>query len=186
MTTKSFAFGHDHLTVSIALGLLDHEIEGVLLPEILSRIRTSATLVEDIAGSDEVVYGINTGFGPLCNTRISAKDTIRLQDNILRSHDVGVGEPITRHLSKLMLILKVHALAKGFSGVSLRVVQRLLWFINNDIIPVVPKQGSVGASGDLAPLAHLVLPLIGLGKVWVAEEKIETATLYQQHELQIR
>jgi histidine ammonia-lyase len=101
-----------------------------------------------------------------CVPIINPKDTHRLQENILKSHAVGVGEPIEESLSKLMLILKVHALSKGFSGVQLSTIERIIWHIENDVIPVVPKQGSVGASGDLAPLSHLFLPLIGLGKVF--------------------
>jgi histidine ammonia-lyase len=125
------------------------------------------------------VYGINTGFGPLCNSIIDSEKTGELQRNLLLSHSVGVGNPISRELSKLMLILKVHSLAKGYSGISMQVIERILWFIEEDIIPVVPEQGSVGASGDLAPLAHLFLPLIGEGKVFYNSEIIETKDVFR-------
>jgi histidine ammonia-lyase len=99
----------------------------------------------------------------LCTTRISKEEVGKLQSNLLKSHSVGVGSPINKEIAKLMLILKVHALSMGYSGISLKLIERIIWHINNDFIPLVPEQGSVGASGDLAPLAHLFLPLIGLG-----------------------
>ncbi|WP_312137777.1 histidine ammonia-lyase [Sphingobacterium sp.] len=163
---KSFNYGQDILSSSIAVSIAKGETKGVLTEEVIASINRSAQYVQEIVDAGKVVYGINTGFGPLCTSLIGANDTKKLQENILKSHAVGVGEPIDVELSKLMLILKVQALAKGFSGVQLTTVERIIWHIENDVIPVVPKQGSVGASGDLAPLSHLFLPLIGLGKVW--------------------
>lgn len=162
---KSFNYGQDILSSSIAVSIAKGETKGVLTEEVIASINRSAQYVQEIVDAGKVVYGINTGFGPLCTSLIGANDTKKLQENILKSHAVGVGEPIDVELSKLMLILKVQALAKGFSGVQLTTVERIIWHIENDVIPVVPKQGSVGASGDLAPLSHLFLPLIGLGKV---------------------
>lgn len=127
-------------------------------------------MVSNFAQGNAAVYGINTGFGPLCSTKISPDETAQLQHNLLMSHSVGVGRPIPKQTAKLMLILKVHALAQGYSGISLPTLDRILWHIEQDIIPVVPKQGSVGASGDLAPLSHLFLPLIGLGQVFYKGE----------------
>lgn len=162
---KTFHYGEDCLTASLALGLARREIQGILSPGTLQKIRHSAIAVEKIAQGDSVVYGINTGFGPLCTTKISASDTKTLQENLLKSHAVGVGEPVDLEISKLMLVLKIHALAQGYSGIQLETVERIIWMLENDFIPVVPIQGSVGASGDLAPLSHLFLPLIGLGNV---------------------
>lgn len=136
-----------------------------------------------IAAGNEAVYGINTGFGPLCNTRISKEDTFKLQRRLLLSHSVGVGESVDPEIAKLMLILKVHSLAKGLSGISSEVLDRITWHIGNDIIPVVPSQGSLGASGDLAPLAHLFLPLIGEGEVYY--HGVRTATSKVLKELKI-
>lgn len=175
MSASIFYFGKDHLTVSIAMELARGKRKGVLHDETIRSIGESADIVADIVASEEVVYGINTGFGPLCNTRISKEDTRILQDNILRSHAVGVGNFLTKELSKLMLILKVHSLAKGYSGVSLALIERIIWHLEKDLIPCVPEQGSVGASGDLAPLAHLFLPLINLGQVW-QEEQVTNAS----------
>lgn len=126
-----------------------------------------------------VVYGINTGFGPLCDTLISADATRVLQHNLLKSHSVGVGTPIKPVIAKLMLILKLHALCQGFSGVQLDTVKRILLMIDDDMIPVVPAQGSVGASGDLAPLAHLFLPLIGEGEVYYRGKCMTAAAALQ-------
>ncbi len=160
-----FSYGQDHLTVSQALGIARGSIKGVISREELEKIRRSSQAVETISNGDEAVYGINTGFGPLCTTRISKEETKVLQRNILMSHAVGVGNPIPDEIAKLMLVLKVHALSKGFSGVQEDTLKRITWHIDHDVIPMVPAQGSVGASGDLAPLAHLFLPLIGFGKV---------------------
>ena len=165
-TMKTFHYGQDSLTSSIALGLARKEIQGILSSKTVQKIQNSAAAVEKIAQGEAIVYGINTGFGPLCTTKISAADTKTLQENLLKSHAVGVGEPVDLEISKLMMVLKIHALAQGFSGIRLETVERIIWMLENDIIPVVPIQGSVGASGDLAPLSHLFLPLIGLGKVF--------------------
>jgi histidine ammonia-lyase len=163
---KTFQYGQDQLTASLALKLARKEIKGILSPETIQAVTQSAKAVEKIAKGEKIVYGINTGFGPLCTSKISAADTETLQANLLKSHAVGVGEPIDIEISRLMMVLKIHALAQGFSGIRLETLERIIWMLENDIIPLVPIQGSVGASGDLAPLSHLFLPLIGLGKVY--------------------
>ncbi|CDT22966.1 histidine ammonia-lyase [Sphingobacterium faecium] len=172
---KIFQYGNDQLTCSIAMQLATGRIKGELTASTIEKVVQSAQYVQDIVDSNKIVYGINTGFGPLCTTSINPADTKKLQENILKSHAVGVGEPIDKQLSKLMMILKVHALAKGYSGIQLTTLERMIWFIDHDIVPIVPKQGSVGASGDLAPLSHLFLPLIGLGKVWYQNEIRQTS-----------
>jgi histidine ammonia-lyase len=161
-----FHYGADQLTVQTALLLASGGVKGVFTTAALDRIASSERQVQEIVANDTTVYGINTGFGILSNTKISAADTQTLQHKILQSHSVGVGHPIPIEVAKLMLITKVHALAQGYSGVRLATLQRICWHIDNDIIPVVPEKGSVGASGDLAPLAHLFLPLIGLGECY--------------------
>lgn len=162
---KTFNYGQDNLTAATALKLARKEIKGALSPGTSEKIKKSAEAVAQIAQGEVAVYGINTGFGPLCTSRISAQDTTTLQENLLKSHAVGLGERIPEELSRLMLVLKTHALAQGFSGIRMETLERILWMLENDVIPVVPEQGSVGASGDLAPLSHLFLPLIGMGKV---------------------
>ena len=120
------------------------------------------TKMEDIG---RPVYGVTTGFGSLCNITIPAEDLSQLQHNLVMSHACGTGETVRPEIVKLMLLLKIQSLSYGYSGVQLITVQRLIDMFNNDILPVVYQQGSLGASGDLAPLAHLCLPLIGMGEV---------------------
>lgn len=120
--------------------------------------------------NDSPIYGINTGFGSLCNVKISSENLTELQENLVMSHACGTGSPVEKPIIKLMLLLKIQSLSYGHSGVALQTVQRLIDFYNEDILPVIYEQGSLGASGDLAPLAHLSLPLIGKGQVYFKEE----------------
>lgn len=117
--------------------------------------------------NSDPIYGINTGFGSLCNVKISNENLSKLQENLVKSHACGTGEEVPHEIVKIMLLLKIQSLSYGHSGVQLVTVQRLIDFYNNDIFPVIYTQGSLGASGDLAPLAHLSLPLLGEGEVYV-------------------
>ncbi|MBT4287896.1 MAG: histidine ammonia-lyase [Deltaproteobacteria bacterium] len=162
---KIFNYGEDSLTVEIALDLVSGKQKGVITPQTREKVHNCYQEVQKIANGDKLVYAINTGFGSLCTTRISKKDVNKLQENLLKSHSVGVGDAIPFDTAKLMLILKLQSLCMGYSGVSEAIVDRIVWHINENYIPLVPEQGSVGASGDLAPLSHLFLPLIGLGKL---------------------
>ena len=180
----TFFYGIGHLTIGTCLDLASNKCKGAIGPEARERILSSYAAVQEIVRLEKPVYGINTGFGPLCDTHISETDTGLLQSNILKSHSVGVGEPIPEEIAKLMLITKVHALAKGYSGIALSTLERILWHIDNNVIPVVPKKGSVGASGDLAPLAHLFLPLIGLGAVRFNGERISALAALNHFGLQ--
>ena len=180
----AFKYGIDRLSLDIVNGIADGSIKAELCQLALDKINTSRLNVEVMARSNKPVYGINTGFGPLCDTQISPEETHLLQKNLLITHAVGVGEPISKAISKLMLITKVHALSQGFSGIRLAVIERMLAFIKHDLIPVVPEQGSVGASGDLAPLSHLFLPLIGEGEFWQNDRSVSAAKLLKEHELE--
>ncbi len=122
-------------------------------------------LDKKMATNDDPIYGINTGFGSLCNVKISNENLSQLQENLVKSHACGTGEEVPQEIVKIMLLLKIQSLSYGHSGVQLVTVQRLVDFYNNDILPVIYNQGSLGASGDLAPLAHLSLPLLGEGEV---------------------
>ena len=177
---KYFCYGEDHLTAGLALKIASGELMGRITPAVAAVIEKSRRQVEEIVADHQNVYGINTGFGPLCTTIISEKDTKTLQYNILKSHSVGVGDPISPEIAKLMMILKVHALSMGYSGIAMSTLERIIWHIDNDIIPVVPSQGSVGASGDLAPLSHLFLPLIGLGHLYLDGIKMEAGAVLQK------
>jgi len=165
-TMNPFHYGTGRLSAGTAIDIASGKQEAILPREAIERIRKSQADVAAIVAENKTVYGVNTGFGILANTAISAKDTATLQYKILQSHSVGVGDPIPSEIARLMLITKVHALAQGFSGVQLETLKRIIWHLEEDIIPVVPEKGSVGASGDLAPLAHLFLPLIGLGECY--------------------
>lgn len=178
--TNTFQYGVEPLHTGTVLAIAGGRIKGVLNEEATRRITTSQQYVQQIVEENKTVYGVNTGFGILANTPVSEEDTRILQHKILQSHSVGVGAPIDTEVAKIMLITKVHALAMGYSGVQLATLQRICWHIENDIIPVVPEKGSVGASGDLAPLAHLFLPLIGLGEVYYKGKRLRSAELLQQ------
>ena len=134
-----------------------------LAPWARKRMTESRRTVEQILADGKVVYGINTGFGGLAGTRISPDQLDRLQRNLICSHCVGLGPPFDAPTTRAMLLLRANTLAKGFSGIRVEVVERLLEMLRRDLLPVVPQKGSVGASGDLAPLAHLAAPLIGEG-----------------------
>lgn len=179
-----FNYGIDMLTASRALAISGGELKGILNDHSREEVRKSSRYVETIAQSGKAVYGINTGFGPLCTTMISSEDTRKLQSNILKSHAVGVGKFIDVELSRIMLVLKLHALSKGYSGIQEATLDRMIWHLETDAIPLIPEQGSVGASGDLAPLSHLFLPLIGLGKVYYKGEVIPAGTFLKEQNVE--
>jgi len=162
---KNFRYGTDKLTIRSVLALTHGRLHGTLSAKARHKVDQSASFVKDMVSNRTAVYGVTTGFGPLHNTVISAKDVNQLQHNLLQSHAVGVGPSLPVAIAKTMMVLKAQALAQGYSGIQLRTLERIIWLTEQDIIPMVPSQGSVGASGDLAPLAHLFLPLIGLGEV---------------------
>jgi histidine ammonia-lyase len=180
----TFRYGIDRLTLDVVNSIANGSVNAELCQEAINKINASRANVETMANSDKAVYGINTGFGPLCDTQISPEETHLLQKNLLITHAVGVGEPIKKSISKLMLITKIHALSQGFSGIRLEVVERMLAFLELDLIPVVPEQGSVGASGDLAPLSHLFLPLIGEGEFWLDGKQIPATDALKQLRLE--
>lgn len=179
-----FKYGEDNLTVGKVLALARESIKGIITDSTLKRIVASREVVANIVDKGHTVYGINTGFGPLCTTKISKEETRLLQSNILQSHSVGVGDPIDIEIAKAMMILKVQSLAKGYSGISEKTIERICWHIDENVIPVVPSQGSVGASGDLAPLSHLFLPLLGLGKVNYKGKIVPTKEIFKEFDLE--
>lgn len=181
---KTFRLGEDWLTASIAISISKGITDLTISQKTRDNVITSWGIVQNIVDKGHPVYGINTGFGPLCTTKISSSETNVLQTNILQSHSVGVGKPISKSIAKLMLVLKAHSLAKGYSGIAEVTLNRIVWHIENDAIPIVPSKGSVGASGDLAPLSHLFLPLIGLGEVRYKNETISTKELFKKTDLE--
>ncbi len=156
----------DHLSVERVGEIVYNNYKIELSGDARKRIeRCRKYLDEKIASSTEPVYGVTTGFGSLCRVSISKDQLKTLQINLIKSHACGTGERVPNEIVKIMLLLKVQSLSYGYSGCKLDTVQRLVDFFNNDIYPVVYRQGSLGASGDLVPLAHLCLPIVGLGEV---------------------
>lgn len=143
-----------------------------MAPEAADRMAASRALVEAKVAAGETVYGVTTGIGSLANVRISPEQADRLQLDIVRSHATAVGPPLSHSEARAMLLLRAHVLAMGYSGVRAELVARMVDMLNRDIVPVVPQQGSLGASGDLAPLAHLALPLLGMGEVLFDGERL--------------
>jgi histidine ammonia-lyase len=180
-----FTVNNQWITLEELEAVLNSSSEVILGPQAILAIRKGYDFLHDkINESDAIYYGVNTGFGSLCNTVISTEDLNQLQVNLIRSHACGMGAEVPTHLVKRMLLLKAIALAKGFSGVQLATVERLLFLYNNNLIPVVYEQGSLGASGDLAPLAHLCLPLIGEGELRVQGELMHGSELRSKYGLE--
>lgn len=164
------------LTLGTLRGVLASGGRVSLEPAARKRVIASRQIVEKLERGRKAIYGINTGFGILADTRIAPSKIERLQENLILSHAVGVGDEIPDDLVRLMLLLKINGLASGFSGVTLELVERLITFANERVHPIVYEKGSLGASGDLAPLAHLTLPILGLGNVtWKGRRLAATA-----------
>lgn len=178
-----FKYGIDKLTVNKVIAIAEGALKAVITKETKEKVNECRRKVEVMANSDVATYGINTGFGPLCDVQITPEETSKLQENLLITHAVGVGNPIDKKLSKIMMICKVHALCQGFSGVRIELIERIIYFIENDLLPIVPEQGSVGASGDLAPLSHLFLPLLGEGEFWQGEDILSAKEVLEKNNL---
>ena len=173
--------GSGELTFEILEQIINKNLKLELAPEAKDRIQKCRDyLDEKIKLQKTPMYGITTGFGSLCNKNISPDELTRLQENLVKSHACSVGEEISPVIVKLMLLLKAHALSLGYSGVQVITVQRIIDFFNNDIIPIVCDRGSLGASGDLAPLANLFLPLIGAGDVYYQGKKREAISVLDE------
>ncbi|QRF75966.1 histidine ammonia-lyase [Thermoplasmatales archaeon] len=146
----------------------------------LQKIKKSRNALENKINHGDTIYGVNTGFGSLLNVRIEKEDIDKLQQNLIRSHSSGVGEPLSQEYVRAMMVIRLNSFCKGFSGVSTNLVDFTLKFLNEGITPVVPRYGSVGASGDLAPLAHVALALMGEGQVYYQGKAFETAELLRK------
>lgn len=165
----------ESLTFEDAEQVVFHKEKIKLAPEAREAIQRNRRTVEDMLKMDQTMYGINTGFGKFSDIIIRNEDLDSLQKNLIYSHACGVGEPFSKEIGKTMLLLRANTLAQGYSGVSVELIEQLIDYINLDITPVIPQQGSLGASGDLAPLAHLALCLIGEGEVFYQGKRMETA-----------
>jgi histidine ammonia-lyase len=148
------------------------------------KIKASAEAVQRILAKGEPVYGVNTGFGKLASVRIATTDLETLQRNIVLSHAAGVGEPMPVAICRLMMALKIASLAQGASGIQPKTIELLEAMLANDVIPVVPAQGSVGASGDLAPLAHMTAAMIGVGECFTPHGRVPAKVAFVSHGLE--
>ena len=180
METKVHEISAGHLTLSKVSKIMRHHYKIKLGEASRQRIvRCREYLDKKIADSKEPIYGVTTGFGSLCNINIDKDQLSRLQINLMVSHACGCGDRVPNEIVKMMLLLKIQSLSYGYSGCQLKTVERLIDFFNEDIYPVVYMLGSVGASGDLVPLAHLCLPLVGLGEVEYQGRVISGARLHE-------
>lgn len=141
----------------------------------INKIIASRKVVDDIVEEERIVYGVNTGFGSLSKVSISKEDTVQLQENLIRTHAVGFGEPLDEDEVRAIILIRINSLIKGVSAIRLETIEKLLEVLNKNLIPYVPSKGSLGASGDLAPLSHIVLPLLGLGYAFYEGELYEGA-----------
>jgi histidine ammonia-lyase len=164
----------DNLTLADAEALLHGRVERLSLASAARRrVEQARRCLHDLLAAGETIYGVNTGFGKLANQRIEPQETLALQENLLRSHAVGMGPLLSLGVSRLALALRIQALAKGYSGVTVELIEQLLELFNRGVVPAIPEQGSVGASGDLAPLAHLALVVMGEGHAFVVRGSAE-------------
>ena len=179
---KAFKIGAQPLTISIIGEIIKEDISIGLSSGVKKKIKDCRNYLDKkMRTSSEPIYGINTGFGSLCNHKVSAEDLESLQRNLVLSHACGTGDKVPDEIVKIMLLLKVQSLAYGHSGVQLETVEFLVEMFNKDILPVVFQQGSLGASGDLSPLAHLSLPLLGEGRVVVDGKEVATRSIMRMN-----
>jgi histidine ammonia-lyase len=175
-TMRIFEISHKPLDFSDLLNLVQEDHQLVLSADAENAIQKCRNYLDKkMASVDAPIYGINTGFGSLCKVSIGSEDLSKLQENLVKSHACGAGEPVRKEIVKLMLLLKIHALSIGNSGVYPHTVKMLIELYNRNIIPLVFELGSLGASGDLAPLANMVLPILGLGEVYYKGERMPSA-----------
>jgi histidine ammonia-lyase len=171
------------LTLQQIADIAEDREQVVLADEARVRVERARQVVQDIVMQGRTVYGVNTGFGKLSDVSIDRADLIQLQLNLVRSHSVGLGEPLSEPEARAMLLLRANVLAAGFSGARPLVIETLIAMLDKGVTPVIPEKGSVGASGDLAPLAHLALAAIGEGEVFYKGERLVAATALERAQI---
>lgn len=154
----------DDLTLDELVAVARHGAKALLSREAIDQVNKSRKIIDDIVANERVVYGVTTGFGSLCNVSIDRKDCAQLQENLIRTHSCGFGNPFATEVVRAIMLIRANALIKGYSGIRLSTLELLVDMLNKGVHPMIPEKGSLGASGDLAPLAHLVLPMLGLGQ----------------------
>lgn len=160
---KEVVITGNSLTLEQLVAVARYDAPITIEGEAAERIKASRAIVDKIVDSEAVVYGITTGFGSLCRVHISKEDCSQLQENLIRTHSCGFGKPFSRELTRAMMLIRINALAKGYSGIRPETLDTLVAMLNKGVHPYIPEKGSLGASGDLAPLSHMVLPMLGLG-----------------------
>ncbi|KAA3617906.1 MAG: histidine ammonia-lyase [Calditrichaeota bacterium] len=169
---KTFIIDEQDLSLEQLADFLKDKPKVAISESVKGKIRKGHSVIQNIVKSGEVVYGVNTGFGKFADVRIEPDKTKELQRKLVLSHAAGIGDPFEEDIVRLMMVLKIKNLSQGYSGVRIEVVEQLVNMLNNDIIPIIPAKGSVGASGDLAPLAHMALTMIGEGHSFVKEKDV--------------
>jgi histidine ammonia-lyase len=182
---SNYTFDRENITLSVLQDILENDRKIELSASCITAVNKCRNYLDQLdITSDRLIYGVNTGFGSLCNTKIPPSDLSQLQLNLVRSHACGIGERVPNEIVRLMLLLKIIGLSRGHSGVQLIIIERLLFFYNNKIYPLIYQNGSLGASGDLAPLAHLSLPLVGEGEVEFEGKTMTGAAISSHFNLQ--
>ena len=181
---KTLALSGNDLNIDDLSKISKLEVHIALGVQARANMEQSRNYIQKRIDAGDTMYGVNTGFGAFSSVKISKEELEELQFNLIRSHCVGVGEPFSVEQSRAIMALRANALATGKSGIRTQVVDKILEFLNADIIPVIPQQGSVGASGDLAPLSHLALALIGEGEVWQNGQRKETSQVLADKKVQ--
>ncbi|NLC11862.1 MAG: aromatic amino acid lyase, partial [Firmicutes bacterium] len=174
----------NHLTIEDIVAVARQKEKVSISPAAKEAIDRASRMISNIVSQGEVVYGVTTGFGKLAHVTISQKETSELQKNLIRSHAVGVGDNLPEEVVRAIMLLRANTLAKGHSGIRLEVIQLLVDMLNCGLHPVIPSQGSVGASGDLVPLAHMTLPLIGEGEILLEGSIVSGKTALQRFGLE--
>ena len=183
--TKNIVLDGNSLTLEDVVAVARKNAPVSIAPEAEEAINASRKIIDDIVKEKRVVYGVNTGFGSLCNVSISQEDTEQLQENLIRTHSSGYGDPLSEETVRAIMLIRVNSLVKGYSGIRLSTVKALLGMLNAGVHPFIPEKGSLGASGDLAPLAHMVLPLLGLGKAYYKGELLPGKTAMERAGLEV-
>ena len=162
----------DSLTINDIVNVARNDYKVDISPTAKDKVNKSREYVDKIVDEEKTVYGITTGFGKFSDVTISKEESMELQRNLIVSHSCGVGNHLPKDVVKAIILLRANALAKGYSGIRLSTIESLIDLLNNNIIPAIPEKGSLGASGDLAPLSHMVLTLMGEGECYVDGELI--------------
>src|SRR5215469_4680362 len=171
----SLLINGNNLTFDDLRHVIRQQREVAIADDARAKVAASRAVVDKIVQQDRLAYGVTTGVGKLSDVRIEPAQNRQLQVNLIRSHAAGVGEPLSQEETRAMMLLRANALAKGYSGVRLELIEMLCAMLNRGVHPVIPSQGSVGASGDLAPLAHLALSMIGEGEAVFRGERLTSA-----------